>query len=46
MCKLNYYSEQYGPTACTGCGRCIQACPVNIDIGEIMNVLVREVQDG
>jgi ferredoxin len=40
MCKLYYFSEQYGPTACTGCGRCIQACPVNIDIIEIMDVLV------
>lgn len=38
-CKLRYYSEQYGPTACTGCGRCIESCPVNIDITEIMSLL-------
>ena len=42
LCKLQYFSEQYGPRACTGCGRCIQACPVNIDITEIMNALVEE----
>ncbi len=24
MCKFYYFPEQYGPTACTGCGRCIE----------------------
>jgi ferredoxin len=36
MCKFHYYGEQYGPMACTGCGRCIELCPVNIDIGEVL----------
>jgi L-lactate utilization protein LutB len=36
LCKFYYFSEQYGPTACTGCGRCIQSCPVNIDITEVL----------
>ncbi len=36
MCKFHYYAEQYGPMACTGCGRCIEMCPVNIDIGEVL----------
>jgi ferredoxin len=36
MCKFYYFAEQYGPTACTGCGRCIQSCPVNIDITEVL----------
>jgi len=41
LCKLKYYAEQYdGPLACTGCGRCISACPVNIDITEIMGALL------
>jgi len=40
LCKLKYYAEQYGPQACTGCGRCISACPVNIDITEIMGALL------
>ena len=40
-CKFYYYPEQYanagrGPLACTGCGRCIEACPVNIDITEVL----------
>jgi sulfhydrogenase subunit beta (sulfur reductase) len=36
FCKFYYYPEQYGPVACTGCGRCIDSCPVNIDITEVM----------
>jgi len=37
LCKLYFYPQQYGPLACTGCGRCIDSCPVNIDITEVMN---------
>lgn len=39
-CKFYYYPEQYGPVACTGCGRCIDVCPVNIDITEVLAHLV------
>lgn len=38
-CKFHYYPEQYGLTACTGCGRCIDVCPVNIDISEVLGYL-------
>jgi sulfhydrogenase subunit beta (sulfur reductase) len=41
FCKLYYYPQQYGPTACTGCGRCIDACPVNIDITEVLGYLAQ-----
>jgi ferredoxin len=36
FCKFNYYPSQYGMTACTGCGRCIAHCPVNIDLVETL----------
>ncbi|GAB4435293.1 MAG: 4Fe-4S dicluster domain-containing protein [Anaerolineae bacterium] len=36
FCKFYYYPRQYGPVACTGCGRCIDSCPVNIDITEVL----------
>jgi ferredoxin len=36
FCKFYYYPDQYGTQACTGCGRCIDACPVNIDITEVI----------
>ncbi len=37
--KLPIFPEQLGSgyAACTGCGRCVKACPVNIDIREIMD---------
>jgi L-lactate utilization protein LutB len=40
-CKFYYYPEQYGPMACTGCGRCIDSCPVNIDITEVISHLAQ-----
>jgi len=36
MHKLKYYTDKYnGGPACVGCGRCVQACPVNIDIRQV-----------
>lgn len=37
--KLAYIEERFGYKGCTGCGRCITACPVDIDIVSIMNQL-------
>jgi sulfhydrogenase subunit beta (sulfur reductase) len=45
FCKFYYYPEQYGPVACTGCGRCIDACPVNIDITEVMAAVAAARQE-
>ncbi|MEN8241269.1 MAG: 4Fe-4S dicluster domain-containing protein [Chloroflexota bacterium] len=39
-CKLHYTQEQSGMMACTGCGRCIDSCPVNIDITEIIGLIL------
>ena len=30
--KLEYFYENYQMMLCTGCGRCLQKCPMNIDI--------------
>lgn len=36
MHKFKYYIDKYGNgPACVGCGRCVQFCPVNIDIREV-----------
>lgn len=36
--KLLYMDKQFGDlVGCTGCGRCVKHCPVNIDIREIIN---------
>jgi sulfhydrogenase subunit beta (sulfur reductase) len=44
FCKFFYYPEQYGlgeTAACTGCGRCVDVCPVNVDITEVLTDLGR-----
>ncbi|MDY6878524.1 MAG: 4Fe-4S dicluster domain-containing protein [Chloroflexota bacterium] len=36
-CKFYYVPTDYNvPVGCVGCGRCITACPVNIDISEVL----------
>jgi ferredoxin len=35
-CKFHYCPQDFGPIACVGCGRCIVACPVAIDIAEML----------
>ena len=36
MHKLKYFVDKYDRgVACVGCGRCVQQCPVNIDIREV-----------
>ena len=38
MHKLSYCPERYSETFCTGCGRCVRLCPVNIDIREVLGL--------
>lgn len=40
-CKYYYYPTQYGPVACTGCGRCIDTCPVGVDIIEALTYVAQ-----
>ncbi len=36
MHKYNYFMDNYDQHLCTGCGRCVQVCPVNLDIREVI----------
>jgi len=42
MHKFSYYPRNLGFVSCVGCGRCIELCPVNEDLIQILNT-VREV---
>jgi ferredoxin len=36
MHKYAYFVERYGQIGCTGCGRCVRYCPVDLDIRQII----------
>jgi sulfhydrogenase subunit beta (sulfur reductase) len=42
FCKFYYMLKDYGANGCVGCGRCIESCPVNIDIVEMLNDVQRQ----
>ncbi|MFH1242706.1 MAG: 4Fe-4S dicluster domain-containing protein [Pseudomonadota bacterium] len=40
MHKLKYYVDKYdNGIQCTGCGRCVRYCPVNIDIRQVCEMM-------
>ena len=40
MHKLKYYVDKYNNgVQCSGCGRCVRCCPVNIDIRQVAEVM-------
>ena len=44
--KFKYQPEKFGTTGCVGCGRCVELCPVNIDIRDAMNKLTADLAAG
>jgi len=43
--KLQAYISKYGKPACVGCGRCIETCPVDINIKTVAQSLDNETID-
>lgn len=39
MHKFRYYPENLGKVLCVGCGRCIQYCPVQIDLRAVLEAV-------
>jgi ferredoxin len=37
MHKLCFFEQRYGKTLCVGCGRCVTACPVALDITSLID---------
>ncbi len=47
MHKYSYYPVNYGEYLCTGCGRCITVCPVNVDIRRtLLKLMTHDGEDG
>lgn len=40
MHKFKYLVDNCQITGCTGCGRCVRECPVNLDIREVLNSVI------
>jgi sulfhydrogenase subunit beta (sulfur reductase) len=41
MHKFNYFVETKDCVACVGCGRCVENCPVNLDIRQVLEAFAR-----
>lgn len=39
MHKFQYYPKNFGHILCVGCGRCIQHCPVSIDLRKVLRAV-------
>ena len=39
MHKFSYFLDNHEQPSCTGCGRCIRFCPVNLDIREVLGAI-------
>ena len=37
MHKLNFFERRYGMSLCVGCGRCVEKCPVALDITRLID---------
>jgi sulfhydrogenase subunit beta (sulfur reductase) len=46
FCKFYYVHDEYGVQGCVGCGRCIEVCPVNIDIAEMLTDVSETLEVG
>jgi sulfhydrogenase subunit beta (sulfur reductase) len=39
--KFNFLMTKYNASFCVGCGRCSRTCPVNIDVVETVNAVIK-----
>ena len=44
MHKYLYVKQNFGYTACTGCGRCIRSCPAGMNIKSIVSEIMEELK--
>ena len=44
LCKLQLMEKNFGIFGCTGCGRCIEVCPAEIDIRKVVGEALKPVE--
>ena len=44
MHKFSYFADNFGETACVGCGRCIRLCPADFDVRLVLERVKAEDQ--
>lgn len=44
MHKYLYVRQNFGYTACTGCGRCIRSCPAGMNIRTVVSDIIRTLE--
>lgn len=45
MHKLCFFEDRYGKSLCVGCGRCVEKCPVALDITVLIDEIASAVPD-
>ena len=43
--KYFVYPKKFGHTLCTGCGRCVESCPVNLSIYEVLLEIQQKAEE-
>ena len=43
MHKFKYYKDKFDVIACTGCGRCARACPVNMNLEDVLELIEKKI---
>jgi ferredoxin len=46
MHKLCFFEQRYGKSLCVGCGRCVEKCPVALDITVLIDEVGAAVLEG
>jgi ferredoxin len=46
LCKFVFMKKEFGSLGCTGCGRCIEACPGGIEFRSVVRHLMGASQGG
>jgi len=44
-CKYNYNYRRHGHLYCVGCGRCIEVCPVDMDIRQVVATVLKNQEE-